>query len=131
MYECCIILDVHCVCPRQVLLINAVKDVASALGDLISATKCASGKSPHDPSMSTLKDSAKVGGAGSTYERHLHMQTVQLSAPTPTPPPTAPTAAAAASSSSSCLAPPLPGDNVEAAGSVGFGVAAGGGEGGP
>ena len=42
------------------LLINAVKDVASALGDLISATKCASGKSPHDPSMNSLKDSAKV-----------------------------------------------------------------------
>lgn len=44
----------------QVLLINAVKDVASALADLISATKNASGKSATDPSMSTLKDSAKV-----------------------------------------------------------------------
>ena len=45
----------------QVLLINAVKDVASALGDLISATKYASGKSQQDPAMTTLRDSAKVG----------------------------------------------------------------------
>ncbi|CAG5116694.1 unnamed protein product, partial [Candidula unifasciata] len=44
----------------QVLLINAVKDVASALTDLISATKNASGKSIQDPAMLTLKDSAKV-----------------------------------------------------------------------
>ncbi|BFZ14072.1 hypothetical protein BsWGS_17114 [Bradybaena similaris] len=44
----------------QVLLINAVKDVASALSDLISATKNASGKSVHDSAMLTLKDSAKV-----------------------------------------------------------------------
>ncbi|XP_064644928.1 talin-1-like isoform X16 [Lineus longissimus] len=44
----------------QVLLINAVKDVASALGDLISATKNASGKTVHDPAMTNLKDSAKV-----------------------------------------------------------------------
>lgn len=44
----------------QVLLINAVKDVAAALGELISATKSASGKSAHDPAMSHLKDSAKV-----------------------------------------------------------------------
>ena len=44
------------------LLINAVKDVAAALGELISATKNASGKSAQDPTMSTLKDSAKVGG---------------------------------------------------------------------
>ena len=35
--------------------------MASALGDLISATKNASGKPAQDPSMSTLKDSAKVG----------------------------------------------------------------------
>jgi talin len=45
----------------QVLLINAVKDVASALSDLISATKNASGKSVHDPAMMHLKESAKVG----------------------------------------------------------------------
>ncbi|XP_015512363.2 talin-1 isoform X1 [Neodiprion lecontei] len=44
----------------QVMLINAVKDVASALGDLIQATKTASGKPINDPSMAHLKDSAKV-----------------------------------------------------------------------
>ncbi|XP_023231887.1 talin-2-like isoform X2 [Centruroides sculpturatus] len=44
----------------QVLLINAVKDVATALGDLIQSTKVASGKSIHDPSMLYLKESAKV-----------------------------------------------------------------------
>lgn len=44
----------------QVMLINAVKDVASALGDLIHATKAASGKPIDDPSMAHLKDSAKV-----------------------------------------------------------------------
>ncbi|KAL0113705.1 hypothetical protein PUN28_012676 [Cardiocondyla obscurior] len=44
----------------QVMLINAVKDVASALGDLIHATKAASGKPINDPSMEHLKDSAKV-----------------------------------------------------------------------
>ncbi|XP_076321982.1 talin-1-like [Tachypleus tridentatus] len=44
----------------QVLLINAVKDVASALGFLIQATKAASGKSVNDPAMFHLKDSAKV-----------------------------------------------------------------------
>ncbi|XP_053387301.1 talin-1-like [Mercenaria mercenaria] len=44
----------------QVLLINAVKDVASALSDLISATKNASGKNVQDPAMLHLKESAKV-----------------------------------------------------------------------
>lgn len=44
----------------QVMLINAVKDVASALGDLIQATKAASGKKINDPSMNHLKESAKV-----------------------------------------------------------------------
>jgi talin len=44
----------------QVLLLNAVKDVATALGDLIGATKTASGKSINDPSMTYLKESAKV-----------------------------------------------------------------------
>ncbi|XP_038046321.1 talin-1-like isoform X5 [Patiria miniata] len=44
----------------QVLLINAVKDVASALGDLISATKSASGKGVDDPTVGNLKSSAKV-----------------------------------------------------------------------
>ncbi|XP_054725014.1 talin-1-like isoform X2 [Uloborus diversus] len=44
----------------QVLLINAVKDVATALGDLIQSTKAASGKSIHDRAMLHLRDSAKV-----------------------------------------------------------------------
>lgn len=44
----------------QVMVISAVKDVASALGELINATKMASGKSIHDPSMNDLKESAKV-----------------------------------------------------------------------
>ena len=44
----------------QVMLMNAVKDVASALGDLMQSTKAASGKSTHDPAMHQLKDSAKV-----------------------------------------------------------------------
>uniref|UniRef100_A0A646QFM5 Talin1 n=1 Tax=Hemiscolopendra marginata TaxID=943146 RepID=A0A646QFM5_9MYRI len=44
----------------QVMLINAVKDVASALGELIQATKSASGKNIHDPAMLYLKESAKV-----------------------------------------------------------------------
>jgi len=41
------------------MLINSVKDVASALGDLIHATKSASGKNINDPAMIYLKDSAK------------------------------------------------------------------------
>uniref|UniRef100_A0A3Q2Y8S6 Talin 2a n=1 Tax=Hippocampus comes TaxID=109280 RepID=A0A3Q2Y8S6_HIPCM len=44
----------------QVVLINAVKDVAKALAELISATKCASGKAADDPSMYQLKGAAKV-----------------------------------------------------------------------
>lgn len=43
------------------VLINAVKDVAKALADLIGATKCAAGKSADDPSMYQLKSAAKVG----------------------------------------------------------------------
>ena len=42
------------------VLINAVKDVAKALGNLISATKAAAGKPHDDPSMLQLKNSAKV-----------------------------------------------------------------------
>lgn len=42
------------------MVINAVKDVASALGDLINCTKAASGKSINDPSMQDLKESARV-----------------------------------------------------------------------
>merc|ERR550532_398239 len=44
----------------QVMLINAVKDVTSALGDLMQATKSASGKNSQHPAMHTLKDSAKM-----------------------------------------------------------------------
>lgn len=45
----------------QVLLINAVKDVATALGELIQATKSAAGKNVNDPAMTYLKEAAKVG----------------------------------------------------------------------
>ena len=41
-------------------MINAVKDVTSALGDLMQATKSASGKNMQHPAMITLKDTAKV-----------------------------------------------------------------------
>ncbi|NXA44949.1 TLN1 protein, partial [Nothocercus julius] len=44
----------------QVVLINAVKDVAKALGDLISSTKAAAGKAGDDPAVYQLKNSAKV-----------------------------------------------------------------------
>ncbi|KPP78075.1 talin 2-like [Scleropages formosus] len=44
----------------QVVLINAVKDVAKALAELIGATKCAAGKSADDPSMYQLKSAAKL-----------------------------------------------------------------------
>ncbi|CAM4522659.1 unnamed protein product [Leuciscus chuanchicus] len=44
----------------QVVLINAVKDVAKALAELISATKCAAGKAADDPSMYQLKSAAKI-----------------------------------------------------------------------
>uniref|UniRef100_A0A3Q3W9R2 Uncharacterized protein n=1 Tax=Mola mola TaxID=94237 RepID=A0A3Q3W9R2_MOLML len=44
----------------QVVLINAVRDVAKALAELISATKCAAGKPADDPSMYHLKSAAKV-----------------------------------------------------------------------
>ncbi|XP_043217689.1 talin-2-like isoform X2 [Amphibalanus amphitrite] len=44
----------------QVMLMNAVRDVASALGDLIHATKSAAGKPSTDPAMLNLKESAKV-----------------------------------------------------------------------
>lgn len=44
----------------QVMLINAVRDVAGALYDLIHSTKSAAGKGPNDSSMLALKESAKV-----------------------------------------------------------------------
>lgn len=46
-------------------MINAVKDVAKALAELISATKCAAGKAADDPSMYQLKGAAKVRGSAS------------------------------------------------------------------
>lgn len=46
----------------QVVLINAVRDVAKALAELIGATKCAAGKPADDPSMYQLKSAAKVSG---------------------------------------------------------------------
>ncbi|GFY18724.1 talin-2 [Trichonephila clavipes] len=55
----------------QVLLINAVKDVATALGDLVQATKAASGKSIHDPAMIHLRDSAKVVRESCTSDEWL------------------------------------------------------------
>lgn len=45
----------------KVLVINAVKDVAAALANLIQATKNASGKGLNDPAMVYLKEAAKVG----------------------------------------------------------------------
>ena len=54
-------LETKVTCNLQVMLINAVKDVTSALGDLMQATKSASGKSMAHPAMHTLKDTAKVG----------------------------------------------------------------------
>ncbi|XP_069046811.1 talin-2 isoform X1 [Lepisosteus oculatus] len=44
----------------QVVLINAVKDVAKALAELIGATKSAAGKPADDPSMYQLKSAAKL-----------------------------------------------------------------------
>ena len=42
------------------MLLNAAKDVASALGALINATKDASGKPVNDPSTEALKTTGKV-----------------------------------------------------------------------
>lgn len=44
------------------MLINAIKDVAKALSDLIGATKGAASKPADDPSMYQLKGAAKVRG---------------------------------------------------------------------
>lgn len=46
-----------------------MKDVAKALGDLISATKAAAGKSGDDPAVYQLKNSAKVGGLPEAFGR--------------------------------------------------------------
>lgn len=53
------------------VLINAVKDVAKALAELISATKCAAGKAADDPSMYQLKSAAKVGLWKNTHASFL------------------------------------------------------------
>ena len=42
------------------MLLQAAKDVANALTDLVNATKNSSGKSATDPAMEVLKVSAKV-----------------------------------------------------------------------
>ena len=42
------------------MLLNAAKDVASALGALINATKNASGKPTNDPATEVLKTTGKV-----------------------------------------------------------------------
>ena len=55
----------------QVMLLNAVKDVASALQDLMYSTKAASGKSIQDPAMHSLKDSAKV-----RYDTYVHTRMI-------------------------------------------------------
>lgn len=60
-------------CSLQVVLINAVKDVAKALGNLISATKAAAGKPHDDPSMLQLKSSAKV-----IFKGHHYIFTINL-----------------------------------------------------
>lgn len=46
--------------PSQVLLLNAAKDVALALSDLVQATKSASGKPQDDPANVHVRESAKV-----------------------------------------------------------------------
>ena len=46
------------------MLLQAAKDVANALTDLVNATKNSSGKSASDPAMETLKVSAKVRYSG-------------------------------------------------------------------
>ena len=44
----------------QLLLLNAVRDVAKTLEELVHSTRIASGKSVSDPAMEMLKTSAKV-----------------------------------------------------------------------
>ena len=56
------------------MLINAVKDVTSALGDLMQATKSASGKNMQHPAMHTLKDTAKVGRLHAVSCSSSHLQ---------------------------------------------------------
>merc|ERR1712203_34936 len=62
----------------QVMLINAVKDVTSALGDLMQATKSASGKNMQHPAMITLKDTAKDAESDSWLQSDLEEELVHL-----------------------------------------------------
>ena len=48
----------------QLLLLNAVKDVAHALGSLVDSTRGAAGKSVQDPSMGGPQGLYQVGGGG-------------------------------------------------------------------
>lgn len=73
----------HCVplipaLPPQVVLINAVRDVAKALTELIGATKCAAGKAADDPSMYQLKSAAKVKEKKKTRSRTSDRHTRKL-----------------------------------------------------
>jgi len=56
----CIFARVYFGTFMQVMLINAAKDVASALSHLINSAKNASGKQANDEAMDVLKQSAKV-----------------------------------------------------------------------
>lgn len=61
----------------QVVLINAIKDVAKALSDLIGATKGAASKPADDPSMYQLKGAAKVEWdpkSGASVEGGVHSE---------------------------------------------------------
>jgi len=49
------------------MLLQAAKDVANALTDLVNATKNSSGKSASDPAMEILKKSAKVSKPSCLY----------------------------------------------------------------
>ncbi|NXH74266.1 TLN1 protein, partial [Hydrobates tethys] len=80
----------------QVVLINAVKDVAKALGDLISATKAAAGKAGDDPAVmvtnvtsllktvKTIEDEATKGTRAleATIE-HIRQELAVFSSPVP------------------------------------------------
>lgn len=57
------------------MVINAVKDVAAALGELINATKLASGKPIHDPAMQELKESARVSSMKARFAEFYHVRT--------------------------------------------------------
>ena len=56
----------------QSLLLNAAKDVAGALSNLIGSTRAAAGKSVQDPAMEELKTSAKVGGGWGHHGNKWH-----------------------------------------------------------